>query len=64
MVVCESDAKCGLKLTRMKHELEVLFGRQVDLVTGQAIAQSHNWIRWANILKLAKQIDVAVFSRN
>ncbi|QIZ71942.1 hypothetical protein [Oxynema aestuarii] len=56
MIVCKSDAKCSLKLTRMKRELEVLFGRQVDLLTGQAIAQRHNWIRRANILESAKQI--------
>ncbi len=54
------DAQRGLlTLSRMKHELEDLLGRDVDLVSKGSIESSHNWIRRQEILSTAKVIYVA-----
>ena len=43
-------------LDTIESQLSKLFNRPVDLVTKQAIEQSHNWIRRNNILNHAKVI--------
>lgn len=43
-------------LDTIESQLSKLFNRPVDLVTKQAIEQSHNWIRRNNILNNAKVI--------
>ena len=53
------DSICGLlELVRMKRELEVVFGRKVDLLTMKSIEQSENWIRRKEILGTARLIYV------
>lgn len=46
----------GFALAEMQTELEVLFGRDVDLVSKKAIERSQNWIRRQNILDAAQVI--------
>ncbi len=41
---------------QIKQELEVLFGRKVDLLIKAAIARSSNWLRRQNILESAEVI--------
>ena len=41
---------------QMREELEVLFGRKVDLIVKSAIARSENWLRRQNILESAEVI--------
>ena len=41
---------------QMREELEVLFGRKVDLIVKSAIARSENWLRRKNILESAEVI--------
>jgi uncharacterized protein len=54
------NARKGLlSLARIKHELEDLLGREVDLLTKQSIEQSHNLTRSRNILKSAQVLYVA-----
>jgi uncharacterized protein len=48
-----------LSLARIKHELEDLLGRDVDILTKQSIEQSHNLTRSRNILKSAQVLYVA-----
>lgn len=48
-----------LSLARIKHELEDLLGRDVDISTKQSIEQSHNLTRSRNILKSAQLLYVA-----
>jgi predicted nucleotidyltransferase len=43
-------------LDTIESQLSKLFNRPVDLVTKQAIEQSHNWIRKNNILNNVKVI--------
>lgn len=43
---------------RMQDELSQLFGRQVDLVTRQAIEGSDNWLRKQSILNSAETVHV------
>ena len=43
-------------LDTIESQLSTLFNRPVDLVTKQAIEQSHNWIRKQNILSNSKII--------
>ncbi|WP_271254465.1 nucleotidyltransferase family protein [Pseudanabaena sp. Chao 1811] len=60
LVSYQPNAKRGLfeKIT-MKEELEIMLNRKVDLVSKQAIIQSHNWLRRKNILESAEVIYVA-----
>jgi hypothetical protein len=60
MVSFEADAPWGLlEFVRMKHELETLLERDVDLVTKKSIEQSHNWIRRQEIFGTAQVFYVA-----
>lgn len=45
-----------LALAQMREELMELFGREVDLVSKNAIERSRNWIRRENILSTAQVI--------
>lgn len=45
-----------LTLARIKHELEALFNREVDIAIKQAIVNSDNWVRRQEILQTAKII--------
>lgn len=60
LVSYQPSAKRGLfeKMT-MKEELEELLHRKVDLVSKQAIMNSHNWLRSKKILDSAEVIYVA-----
>jgi uncharacterized protein len=54
------NARKGLlSLARIKHELEDLLGREVDILTKQSIEQSYNLTRSRNILKSAQVLYVA-----
>ncbi|MGD1858984.1 MAG: nucleotidyltransferase family protein [Leptolyngbyaceae cyanobacterium] len=54
------DAVRGLlKLARIKHELEDLLERPVDLVVKQSVLDSDNWIRRQNILDSAQIVYAA-----
>lgn len=60
LVSFENDSAWGLlELVRMKRELKVLLGREVDLLTKKSIEQSHNWIRRQEILGTAQVVYVA-----
>lgn len=60
LITFAPEAKRGLlTLAKMKHELEDLLGREVDLVSKPAIETSHNWIRRNEILGTAQVIYVA-----
>lgn len=48
-----------LDCVRMEQELETIFGREVDCVDKEAIAQSPNWIRRKEILGTAEVFYVA-----
>lgn len=51
LVTFEPDARPSLfDLVTMQDELAVIFGRNVDLIEREAVAQSHNWIRRQAIL--------------
>jgi uncharacterized protein len=54
-----SARKGLLSLARIKHELEGLLGRDVDILTRQSIEQSHNLARSCNILESAQVLYVA-----
>ena len=41
---------------QMRQELEILFGREVDLIVKTAIAQSENWLRRQQILESAQVV--------
>lgn len=45
-----------LTLAKIKHELETLLSREVDIALKQAILSSDNWIRRQEILQTAKVI--------
>ncbi len=51
--------KSLLDRVQIKHELEALCGRDVDVITKKAIEQSHNRLRRQEILGSAKTIYVA-----
>lgn len=60
LVTFAPNARKGLlTLARIKHELEDLLGREVDILTKQSIEQSQNAIRKQNILKSAEVLYVA-----
>jgi uncharacterized protein len=60
LISFSSNARKGLlSLARIKHELEDLLGREVDILTKQSIEQSHNLTRSRNILKSAQLLYVA-----
>lgn len=60
MVSFEDDATWGLlELVRMKRELKMVLGRDVDLLTRKSIEQSDNWIRQQEILGTAQVVYVA-----
>ena len=42
----------------MEQELQVLFGRPVDLVRREVVEQSENWIRRQHILRSLEPVDV------
>ena len=48
--------RCFTDTIQMREELEVLFGRKVDLIVKSAIARSENWLRRKNILESAEVI--------
>jgi len=48
-----------LELVRIKCELKILLGREVDLLTKKSIEQSHNWIRRKEILETAQVVYLA-----
>lgn len=54
-----SASKGLLTLARIKHELEDLLGRDVDIATKKSIEQSYNVTRSQNILKSAQVLYVA-----
>jgi uncharacterized protein len=45
-----------LDMVRMQHELEVLFGRPVDLVERSAVEESENYIRRKHVLGSARVV--------
>jgi predicted nucleotidyltransferase len=60
LVTFAPDAQKGLlTLAQMKHELEGMFGREVDLLTQKSIEQSPNQVRRRNILTSAQVVYVA-----
>lgn len=60
MVTFAEGARWGLfDLAAMEDELEVMFGRGVDLIERSAVEQSHNWIRRRAILGSAEPVYVA-----
>ena len=60
LITFSPNARKGLlSLARIKHELEDLLGREVDILTKQSIEQSHNPTRSRNILKSAQVLYVA-----
>jgi predicted nucleotidyltransferase len=60
LITFAADARKGLlTLARIKHELEELLGREVDILTKKSIEQSHNTIRSHNILQSAQVLYVA-----
>ena len=44
---------------RMEQELADLLGRKIDLLSKQAVEQSHNWIRRQGILNTAEVVYVS-----
>lgn len=60
LITFAPDARKGLMtLARIKHELEELLGREVDVLTKKSIEQSHNSTRRNNILQSAQVLYVA-----
>jgi predicted nucleotidyltransferase len=60
LITFAPDARKGLlTLAQIKHELEELLGREVDISTRKSIEQSHNKSRSRNILQSAQVIYVA-----
>jgi len=57
MVTFQDDVRLTLnRFVGVKDELELLFGRPVDLLTRQAIEDSPNYIRRKSILRSARVI--------
>ncbi len=60
LITFAPNARKGLlTLARIKHELEDLFGREVDISTRRSIEQSPNTARSQNILQSAQVLYVA-----
>ena len=60
LVTFAPDARWSLfDAAAMEEELELVFGRRVDLVTRRAVESSHNWIRKQAILEAAQPVYVA-----
>ncbi|MDX2212604.1 MAG: nucleotidyltransferase family protein [Oculatellaceae cyanobacterium bins.114] len=60
LITFAPDARRGLlTLARIKHELEELLGREVDILTKKSIEQSHNSTRSHHILQSAQVLYVA-----
>jgi predicted nucleotidyltransferase len=60
LITFAPNARKGLlTLARIKHELEELFGREVDIATRKSIEQSRNTSRSQTILRSAQVIYVA-----
>jgi uncharacterized protein len=60
LITFSPDARKGLlTLARIKHELEELVNREVDISTKKSIEQSQNTIRSHDILRSARVIYVA-----
>lgn len=60
LITFAPNARKGLlTLARIKHELEDLLGRNVDLLTKKSIEQSHNLDRRSTILQSAQVLYVA-----
>jgi len=60
MIQFSPEAQVDLfEFVGMKHELEALFSRKVDLLTRQSIENSDNWIRRKEILSTARLIYVS-----
>lgn len=60
LITFAPNARKGLlTLARIKHELEELFGREVDIATKKSIEQSQNTSRSHEILRSAQVIYVA-----
>ena len=59
LVSFAQDAKWSLlDLATMEEELEIILGREVDLVERQAVEQSENYIRRRHILSMMEPIYV------
>ena len=57
LVSFRSDARQGLiKQVKMKHELESIVNRKVDIVVRESVEESENWIRRHEILTTAQVI--------
>lgn len=57
LVTFAPEAKRGLSETlKMKDELQIIFGRNVDFIVKAAIERSENWLRRKNILESAQVI--------
>ncbi|NER00242.1 MAG: nucleotidyltransferase [Cyanothece sp. SIO2G6] len=57
LVEFDSDARWGLlDHVKMQQELASALGRDVDLISKRAIANSSNWIRRDNILSTAQVV--------
>ena len=60
LVTCGEEARWSLfDLETMQNELELIFGRSVDLVERTALKRSPNHIRKKNILRSLEVIHVA-----
>lgn len=60
LITFAPNARKGLlTLARIKHELEDLLGREVDISTKKSIEQSHNLTRSRHILNSAQILYVA-----
>lgn len=60
MVSFSKDANVSLfEMTRMQDELQIIFGREVDLVTRNGVENSRNYLRRKAILESAQVIHVA-----
>jgi hypothetical protein len=60
LVTFDSNFQRGLNETlQIQEELEILLGREVDLIIKSAIARSANWQRRQNILESAEVIYAA-----
>ena len=53
----DNSAKYGFfEMTEMKEELELIYGREIDLLTRNGIEKSKNLIRKESILNILKKI--------
>ena len=57
LIAFSSEARQGfLTLAKIKHELESMIGRSVDVSVKESIEESNNWIRRQEILATAQMI--------